>query len=248
VRVLGQFELLSNGHSVTLRHGSKMEALLTNLAIASYRGLAREALLWAVWPRVEGTLAVRCLHTLVSELRKLLSGYIHGEPPVVSYGGYYRLNQEAGVCVDAAMFERLASAGLRLANDGQFDAAVLDFEGAIGLYRGDLAFRAVGRLGLEAERLRVLYLAVLGRLADHAFACGDYETAVANGLRMLASEPGREDAHRQVMRCYVRLGQRAHALRQYQLCERSLIDEFGAKPERETTSLFEQIRLTPEIV
>ena len=47
---------------------------------------------------------------------------------------------------------------------------------------------------------------------------------------------------------HVRMGQRAHALRQYQHCQRILADEFSAAPERATVILFEQVRISPESV
>lgn len=47
------------------------------------------------------------------------------------------------------------------------------------------------------------------------------------------------------MRCYVRQGERAEALRQYRLCESVLRVEFDALPEPATTALFAQIRLDP---
>jgi DNA-binding SARP family transcriptional activator len=62
---------------------------------------------------------------------------------------------------------------------------------------------------------------------------------------MLASDPCREDAHRLVMRCYVRLGERAQALRQYQLCKQILRAEYDVAPEDATTALYDRVRLEP---
>jgi len=69
--------------------------------------------------------------------------------------------------------------------------------------------------------------------------------ALRYALRLLASDPCREDAHRLVMRCHVRLGERSQAFRQYQTCERMLSEEFGVHPEPLTVSLFEQVRTSP---
>jgi hypothetical protein len=62
---------------------------------------------------------------------------------------------------------------------------------------------------------------------------------------LLTHDPCREDGHRTAMRCHVRLGERAQALRQYMLCEAVLRTEFNAKPEPATTVLFDQVRLDP---
>jgi DNA-binding SARP family transcriptional activator len=56
----------------------------------------------------------------------------------------------------------------------------------------------------------------------------------------------REDAHRAMMCCYVRLGERAAALHHYRICQDILGAEFDMVPEQQTTALFELIRLHPE--
>jgi hypothetical protein len=45
------------------------------------------------------------------------------------------------------------------------------------------------------------------------------------------------------MRCYVQLGERVQAFRQYQLCQELLQKEFNSAPEQDTVALFDQIRL-----
>jgi DNA-binding SARP family transcriptional activator len=47
------------------------------------------------------------------------------------------------------------------------------------------------------------------------------------------------------LRCYLRRGERAQALRHYTTVQRILRAEFHAEPEPATTALFEQIRLDP---
>ena len=47
------------------------------------------------------------------------------------------------------------------------------------------------------------------------------------------------------MRCYVRRGERAAALRHYGVCAQILRAEFDAAPEPATTALYEQIRRQP---
>ena len=67
---------------------------------------------------------------------------------------------------------------------------------------------------------------------------------MGNGAhRLLLADPCREDAHRAVMRCYARLGQRAQAMKQYLLCRDILRREFQAEPEQATDDLFARLRL-----
>jgi DNA-binding SARP family transcriptional activator len=82
-------------------------------------------------------------------------------------------------------------------------------------------------------------------LADYHYGEAAYIACQDYAWRLLGCDPCREDAHRMLMRCYVRQGERAEALRHYRLCVDILRAEFEAAPETVTTTLFEQIRLDP---
>jgi DNA-binding SARP family transcriptional activator len=119
---------------------------------------------------------------------------------------------------------------------------------ALNLYGGDLCAVDGVRGLVEHERLRARHLSLLGQVADHYFQARQYRTAMAYALQLLAHDPCREDAHRLVMRCHVRLGARAQAFRQYRTCRSMLANEFGVRPEPQTESLFEQLRTSPGTV
>ena|SRR5438045_3765893 len=103
---------------------------------------------------------------------------------------------------------------------------------AVDLYRGDLHACTDDSAVVERERLRASYLVMLGRLADAARRDGDYVSAVDYASLVLTNDAGREEAHRTLMACYVNLGQRVQAMRQYLLCERLLRETFDAVPPR----------------
>jgi DNA-binding SARP family transcriptional activator len=149
------------------------------------------------------------------------------------------------VAIDVERFETLAARGDRHGRAGDADAAAAAYACAVGLYRGDLQAGSDLHTLLERERLRALYLNLLARLADYTFERGEYGACLERALRLLAHDPCREDAHRLVMRCHVRRGERAQALRQYRLCETVLKTEFDAAPEPGTRDLFDRIRLDP---
>jgi DNA-binding SARP family transcriptional activator len=164
---------------------------------------------------------------------------------VLHTDGYYRLNTKAGIVIDVAYFDSLAGEGERQARSGDFAAAAKAYSRALCLYRGDLCVAKDAHSILERERLRTLYLALLARLADYHFANGDYDACLKATLDLLTHDPCREDGHRIAMRCHVRRGERAQALRQYELCKAVLRAEFDTQPEPSTTTLFDQVRLDP---
>jgi DNA-binding SARP family transcriptional activator len=247
--LLGTFRLVRLGQEVSLRSGGKTEALLASLALAPRDGVAREVLLRRLWPESEPPLATNALNNVVYTLRGLLSDALGGAAPVVHSGGYYRLNDAAGVAVDVAQFKLLAARSAGLLRSGKAFAAAETAERAVRLYTGDLSVNFDGaQLIFERDRLRATCLGLLMQLADHAFARGNYDGCQAYALRLLEFDLCREDAHRLVMRCYVRLGERAQALRHFAMVRAVLHAEFDAEPEPATVALYEQVRVDPSAV
>ncbi len=126
--------------------------------------------------------------------------------------------------MDVSHFDTLVHAGDRQYRAGDLVAAIHTYSQAADVYRGDLCVDANvndDAQGLiECERLRAQYLTLLARLADYHYGSRDYGASLDYAWRLLARDPCREDAHRLVMRCYVRQGERAEALRQYGTCVR----------------------------
>jgi DNA-binding SARP family transcriptional activator len=250
VCLLGSFRLLSCGHVLPVRTGGKTQALLAQLGLAGLRGMSRDRLIAAVWPNSEPILAAQALNSVLRGLRTLLYDALGGAEPVVPCAGQYRLNEEAGLAVDVERFRELVAEGERLHRNSQVGAAAAAYDLALTMYRGDLTPVAgrTSHVALERERLRASYLRVLLRLADDAFGAGGFDECLQHALTLLAHDPCREDAHRLVMRCHMRLGERSQAMHHYQTVREILRVELDAEPEPATTALFEQIRLTPGCV
>lgn len=245
VFLLGGFRVLKTGQPVPLRQGGKPEGFLSFLALRQRDGVARDRLVCSLWPDREAIQAMQSLNSLVHTLQKLLGDALGGPALVLHENGRYRLNIEAGVGIDVARFDSLADTSEHLGRAGKTAAALDATRRAVQLYQGDLYASSDTYAVIERERLRERYLGLLTQLADHAFGAGDYEASLDHVKRLLATDPCREDAHRRAMRCYVRLGDRGQALRQFRLCEMILRDEFGAVPEPTTRELFDQVRLDP---
>ncbi len=199
-----------------------------------------------LWPDGDPTLAGKSLNSLVYHLHTVLGDALDGAAPVLHKGGSYRLNSAAGICVDVERFTAWADAGDRQASAGHHEAAMASYERAVRLYRGDMCCCPDSYAVLERERLRARCLDLLARMAQHYYRRGDHVLCLEYAGRLLRHDPCREDAYRVVMRCYVRLGQRAEALRTYRLCAAILRAEFDAVPEPATTELYEQVRRSPE--
>ena len=244
--LFGGFALLQEGRGVAVACRGKAEVLLTTLALRRDQGVSRDTLLAVLWPNHTPDLANQSLNSLVYSLRKQFSAKLGGAALVQHNEGHYGLNLAAGVGIDLAWFEALVRQGNALAHTGNLPAAVAAYHEAVALYRGDLWGGTDVYAAVERERLRAAFLTVLAWLADYYYAASDYAACLDHARRLLAHDPCREDAHRLLMRCYVRHGQRAQALRQYHFCVEILRAEFDTLPEAGTTALYERIRSDPD--
>lgn len=246
--VLGPFRVLRSGLPLSIR-GGKTEAMLCHLAVRHGGGVTRPMLLDALWPNCDATLAGEALYSRVRSLQKLVGAAIGGRSPVVQTDGQYHLNQSAGVAVDVACFDEWATSGDQLAGAGSGAQAAEMYRRAVDMYSGDLCVQMDDLYAVvERERLRARYLSLLAFLGMHALITGDHAASLAYARRMLAHDPCREDAHRLVMRCHVRLGERAQALHQFRVCGDVLRSMFGVEPEPATVALFDMVRRDPGAV
>jgi DNA-binding SARP family transcriptional activator len=245
--LFGSLRLLRLGQSLAIRRGGRTEELLSILALGRDQGLRRETLLDRIWPNTAPALACQSLNSLVHSICMLLRDALAGKPPILYESGCYRLNLEAGVGVDVMLFDALVQAGDQGAARGDCEAAMAAYCGAVDLYGGDLCPSTDVLAVIERERLRASFLSALAYLACRSVEDLDYVAALSYAFRLLANDPCREDAHRLVMRCHMQRGERAQALRQYQLCCKILQAEFNATPEPATTQLFDQLLMNQSV-
>ncbi len=74
------------------------------------------------------------------------------------------------------------------------------------------------------------------------FQNGNFPEAANLFREILVIDPCLEDIHRHLMFIYIQLGQRDHALRQYQRCTEALQRELGTEPSLETKKAYERVR------
>jgi len=247
VSLLGPTKLASDQRVIPVPGRGRSDCLLIGLALLQRGAVARGQLLVQLWPEQSAGLAGQALNSLTSELNKLCRKHFACDPLILHEQGYYRFNYEAGVGTDIDQFYAWAAWGQQQLQAGDSVAGLAGCEQAVALYRADLGCGdlsgdfSIGAL-LARERLRTTLLDLLTALANYYYTHGDAVQALHYLQRLLAREPCREDAHRQVMHCYLHLGQRLGALPQYQLCAQILALEFAAQPEPATVELFDQIR------
>ena len=104
----------------------------------------------------------------------------------------------------------------------------------------------------QAE-LRELHLRALEVLAQAAGARGQWAQAAAAGEEAVTIEPLRESAYQVLMASHAGAGNRGEALRAYERCRRSLVEELGISPSAATEDAYlglladEPARPTPDL-
>ena len=235
--LLGGLQVTRDGSPLTGFAYAKAQALLCYLAVTG-RSHFRDELAGLLWSELSDTEARTNLRQVLSNLRQLVPDHLHSSRDAIAF------NRDAPYVLDVEQF--LAS--LQPHDAGQADVARV--RQALDLYKGDFLQGFYVReavafeewVAAQRERLRHLALNGLHALIVHATARHDYAAGIDYATRLLALDPWREDAHRQLMLLLAQSGQRDAALAQYEQCRRVLEVELGVEPDAATTELAAQIR------
>jgi DNA-binding SARP family transcriptional activator len=244
--LLGPFCLLRNGHPLGEWHGNKTSRVLRFLVAQRGRSVPLDALIEVFWPDADAEAGRRSVHQMIYTIRKSLRGAdSHDEdgsdPPLISFeNDAYALNVQGGFWCDATVFEELVSAGRRAEAERRIDDAVLHYEEAQRLYRGDVLEDLPYDEWVLADRrhLRMLYVETVNRLAEARLNSGAVDEALELSHRLLNHDPCDESAHRRLMRCYARAGNRGLLVQQYEACADAMERLLGLAPDPETVELY----------
>lgn len=216
----------------------KAQGLVAYLALPPGRFHSREKLAGLLWGRSADEQARSSLRQTLSTLRRTLAG--HDADVLVSRGESLALDA-SGVDSDVGRFEAAVA-----------EASASDAARASELYSGDLLegfslHEEAFEEWLEGERRRLREAAAqaMAKELDHCLSSEAVERGITVAGRLLALDPLREDAHRDLMRLYAQAGRRGTALQQYEHCRSVLRRELGTRPDPETERLASDIRTQP---
>jgi len=204
-------------------------------------GRTREQIGLAFWPDASAAQVKNNFHVMLHHLRRAL-----GRTDLVVFEHErYRVNWALGVELDVTRFEREATAARRAlrANPTAADAAER-LRSALQLYRGDfLVDENAGDWNLEMrDHLHRVWTDGLMALGAHLTAIEAFSEAVDVYRTAVRADALNEDAHRQLMFALARSGHRGEALRHYDRFVDLLASDLGARPDRKTTALYDQLR------
>lgn len=248
VRTLGKFAVRYGGQTVPLGSSKKGRAILRYLVTRPERRASKDVLLDLFWPGEPVERSGHKLHIAISSLKQALREAVgaalgEDEECVLFKDDCYSFHSAIRLDLDTERFSAHCRAGDRLRREGRRAEAIVEYESARALYRGDFLTEDLYVDWAIAPRARLeeMYLMALGTLAEGHLDRGQFAESISCCRQILARDSYREDAYRQLMRSYSRIGQRNQALREFLACKEVLQRELGVGPMQETISLYEQI-------
>jgi DNA-binding SARP family transcriptional activator/predicted ATPase len=248
IRLLGPLQIWRHGEPLPPDAWPTQKTRLLLLMLLTERGhsVPKERLMERLWPELTPASAANSLRVNISHLRRLLdstrdrsaeSSLIH------THAEGYRFQSTPDCWIDVDAFWDAVARGQHWARRQMWGLAIAAWQMATDLYHGDyLEDEPYAEWAFATrDHLRDTLLDTLGRLAECHARLGQHHQAIALGEQVLARDPLREDAYRQVMVYHERLGQRAQALRAYERCQRAMHTTLGVDPAPSTQALSSQM-------
>ncbi len=248
VRTLGGFTVWRGDRELAPGCWSRrtVAALFKCLLTAPAQRLAREQAADLLWPDADRDQSGVNLRAAIHRLRAVLdepgaaTSYLRSERSILildPHPGSPAQQDQDQDWLDADAFARAARLALA-GGDIAVGQAALDLYG--GEYLPDDPYEDWA--AARREELRQQYHALLLRLARLSADAGDSAGAVWRLRLLLAADPCHEPATRLLMRLLAANGDRAEALRAYEVLVRALRDDLDVVPTPETESLHAMLR------
>lgn len=220
------------------------QGLLAYLLLQRHKVHSREILADLFWGEHSPQKARGSLNTALWKLKKALEpeGVPTGTYLKNSHAGEVGFNKDSQYWLDVEIFERGINQILSCPFHEVDDIQLAELDKVLELYKGDLLEGIYSNWALrERERLRSLYLKSLIFLLQFYDFRELFDRAIACGQQILDLDPLREEIHRELMKLFLKNGQRALAVQQYEICRSVLEKELGIAPMEEIQSLYRQI-------
>jgi DNA-binding SARP family transcriptional activator len=219
-------------------------SLLAYLALSRGRLSSRGELTSTLWAERGNGAAAGTFNTTLWRLRKAIERppLRPGDLIVCDRRGAVGLKDRAHLTLDVEEFAHLVIPALAkpLASMTELDVEAL--QRGVSLYAGDVLAGFSDEWALrEREKHRRHQLNSLGRLIEISALARDAAAAIRYAQAILDLDSLREDVHRELMHFYLLAGQRAMALRQFEICRAALKRELAIQPMRETMAMYRRI-------
>jgi DNA-binding SARP family transcriptional activator len=245
VTLFGRFDVRYAGRSVDGLNKHRAREVLSYLLLHRAHPYPRETLATLLWEDLPADHASKYLRQAVWQIQSTLRSQSEAAEKscLTADAEWIQFRTDSEINVDVFAFEHAFAACQGVSGSQLDDAHWRALQYAVELYRGDLLEGWYQDWCVfERERLQNNYLAMLDKLVAGSEAHRDVECGLAYAQRILRCDPAREQTHYAIMRLHCMAGNRTQAIRQYQHCEKVLMQELGVRPSQRTSDLHESIR------
>jgi ATP/maltotriose-dependent transcriptional regulator MalT/DNA-binding SARP family transcriptional activator len=240
IYTLGRFELLKKGQPVPFNRKAQRKplSLLKALIALGSQEVKEEELADFLWPEAEGDAAHHSFEVTLHRLRSLI-----GIPEALRFKDG-RLSLNPSCCwVDIHAFEQVLAQARDCIKEGSTDRAGLLTQKAIEMYQGPFLAgeTELPRVISISERLRNKFLRSVSWLGQYWEEMEKLKNALACYYRGLEVDDLAEELYRCLMRCHLRLGQKAEGLSVYNHCRKTLSENLGIEPSPETRAIYKSL-------
>ena len=242
VNFLGQLNLrIGNGKSLPI-NGRLTTDLLSWMFFHHKVKWHRDKLIGKFWEGIEPQAARNSLRVNIYNLKKYLKENLGHPIPIINEGAFYFFNPEINFQTDVDEFKHHFHIGRNDFRREKMDNAIIHFQKAMDLYKGDLLENSTecSWCVFDRENLNNQYLETMYFIAQIKIKEEKYPEAIFLFRKILEKDNLRESAHRGIMKCYMILKQRSLAIRQYMICEKILWEEYKMKVSTEILVLFDK--------
>lgn len=243
VRLLGKFSAHYGERVVEGLSTRRAQELFCYLLLHRQQH-SREALASLLWSDVSTAQSKKCLRHVLWQLQTALSTCETSDSASILLiePNWLQINPQADLWLDVEILERAWATTRGIPGRKLADCQLQRLKEAAALYLGDLLEgNYEDWCQRERERLRSLYLTVLGKLLDYCVAHDEYEEGLAYGARILHDDRTHESTYRQLMRLHYKRENRSDALRLYRECAAALQQEYCTTPDESTQMLYQYI-------
>jgi LuxR family transcriptional regulator, maltose regulon positive regulatory protein len=236
IHALGRSQVDQDGQPVTApewQNQRRARELFFCLLAHPY-GMTKEELGLVFWPNsTPGQLKLQ-FKNAVYRLRHAL-----GQDVLLFDEDRYWFNRELDYEYDVESFIKQVEVGQ---SSKAIEKRITAFKAAIGIYLGTYLPGFDGNwILVERERLWQIYQDAVLDLARLYLEVGNYSATLDWCQRILTQDPCLEEAHRLAMRAYAARGNRVAVMRQYERCQKALLEEVSAPPSSQTYTLYQTL-------
>jgi len=235
IRAMGRMQIRINNHLVSSSDWQTQAARdLFFMLLAHFEGMKKEEICLILWPDASPEEAKFRFKNTVYRLRRAV-----GKEAVLLENDIYRFNYKLDYEYDVEVFLRENASANKTTDPMQ---KLTHFREAVKSYSGDYLSEIDETWVISPrEHLRQNYLNILLEVSRIYFELANYELALEFAQRALDEDNLLEDAHRQALRIFAAMGNRAAVVRQYKRCVETLEKEISAPPSPQTQALYEEL-------